>query len=72
MLLKVGEQAVCAPSLSKDGYTGAGVGDRSPYAEPFCQAVDIGAESDALNLAGYGYFQSGAELIADSAYWVLS
>lgn len=72
MFFKVFEEPSCPFSLSKDGYTGAGVGDRSSDAQPFCQAVDIRPESDTLDLTGYGYFQGGKKLVADNAYWVLS
>ncbi|MEO0025851.1 MAG: hypothetical protein ABIK54_03730 [candidate division WOR-3 bacterium] len=66
------EEPICPFSLSKDSYTGTGVGDRSSDAQPFCQAVDIGPEPDTLDLTGDSYFQSIEELSADNAYWVLS
>lgn len=72
MLFKLIEQPIGALPLGKDGYTGTGVRDRSPDAQPFCQPVDIRTESNTLDLTGDSYFQGGEELTADIAYWFLS
>ncbi len=58
MIFKLVQKPIRPLSLSKDCYTGAGVGDRSSDAQPFCQAENIGPESNTLDLTGDSYFQS--------------